>query len=87
MTVPVLLGAMRSCCKPCGAGPGHRLMNAKPDACCGAFDEGKEIVVVFLESGRDGPAMLAFRQEPFDPVASSAGVAVEDGKSGLVVDL
>ena len=58
-------------------GLGHRLINAQPDAGCGEFDEGEEIGVVFLVSGRDGPVMLELREEPFDPVASSVGVAVE----------
>lgn len=65
---------------------GHRLINAQPDACCGEFDEGEEVGVVFLVPGGDGPVMLEFREEPLDPVAASVGVAVERRRCGSARD-
>lgn len=70
----------------CGPSLGHRLINAQTDACSRQFDEGKEVGIVFLVSGGDGPVVLEFREEPLDPVMPPVGLPVQRRRIGPAWD-
>ena len=56
-----------------GAGLGHRLIMAHPDARGGKFDEAEVVEVVFLEPRGDRAEMLELSEEALDQIS----VAVE----------
>lgn len=39
---------------------GHRLINARPDACCGEFDDGEEVGVALFISCGYRPVLFEF---------------------------